>query len=214
MLIVVRDGLPFAPLESPDVGRLLNMAATAARGYSAEALALVFEGVVPTEAPNPLTGQGWQRGEADDARRRHDGIARGWAHEALVVSIVTWDGAERATTQRLTTVAERMSWGGIMLQDKVVGVATPLRLALAESPIDPAAVPDPGDHMVAASGAPFYSQERGRIVLDVGCTRLLDRQLDPGSATLLTADAEQADQWRSEGLMDWQIAEQPALHTG
>lgn len=214
MLIAVRDGLPFALLESPAVGGLLDLAAIAARGYGAEALALVFEGVVPAAEVNPFTGRPWQRGEADDCRRSHDGIANGWVHEALVISIVTWDGAERATTQWLTDVAGRITWGDIVLQGNGVGVEPPLRLALAESPIDPAAVPDPGDHMVALPGAPFYSPERGRIMLDVGCTRVLDRQLDPGSVTLVAANAQLADRWRSEGLMDWQIAEQLAPHTG
>ena len=53
------------------------MAATPARGYGAEALAKVLEGEVPDVEVNPLAGQPRQRGEADDARLHHDGIANG-----------------------------------------------------------------------------------------------------------------------------------------
>lgn len=61
---------------------------------------------------------------------------------------------------------------------------------------DPARIPDPGDDLLRGDpeNGPFYSAARGRVVLDVGITRILGSEiLGRGEITFLASSQEQAD---------------------
>ncbi len=130
LLIVIRGGRLIALVESNDVSQLLAQAELAASGYSADFLALTFEGVVPAAEVNPVTGQPWQRGEADAVRLQHNGLAKGWVEEIVVVAIVGRAGASRTTTYSITAADDGLSWDSERFGHRPVGVESHLQQAL------------------------------------------------------------------------------------
>ncbi|WP_156432626.1 hypothetical protein [Mycobacterium sp. M26] len=205
LLIVIRGDRLTALVESTDVSGLLAQSELAARGYDADFLALTFEGVVPVADVNPLTGQPWERGEADAVRLQHDGISRGWVEEIVVVAIVGRAGESCTTTYSITAVEDGLSWDSERFGSRPVGVESYLQQALAAPPLDSAEVRDPGADFVASDDAPFLTPEAGRLSLDIGCTRIIDRRLEYGVAALIAHDDREAATFASEGLMDWQV---------
>src|SRR5690554_2682691 len=85
LLMVVRDGGPCAVLSSPVPGMLLQVLEIVGAGFGADALALVLESVVPLVELSPLTGRAWVPGEMEQVWLEHDGVAKCWVSEALVV---------------------------------------------------------------------------------------------------------------------------------
>lgn len=205
LLIVIRGGRLIALVESNDVSRLLAQAELAARGYGADFLAMTFEGVVPAAEVNPVTGRPWQRGEADAVRLQHDGLAKGWVEEIVVVAIAGRAGASRTTTYSVTAADDGLSWDSERFGHRPVGVESHLERALMAPPLDAAEVRDPGAEFMASDDAPFLTPEAGRLTLDIGCTRIIDRRLEQGVAAMIALDDHEAATFTAEGLMDWQV---------
>ncbi|MFT4125641.1 MAG: hypothetical protein QM662_05365 [Gordonia sp. (in: high G+C Gram-positive bacteria)] len=208
-LLAVRDGTPLAWVDHTEVNALLGAADVVASGYGADALAVVLEAVLPLVETNPLTGENWRPGEADDVWREHDGAERGWVSECLVIELMTRAGERVAVSQPFRVTGDGIDWADDVLGIGGTGLADVLAGALSRPAVDPATVPDPGEHFVAPEGAPHLPPDRGRIALDVGLTRVLDRQLTVekpgGGARYIVADEAAAERYRAEGLMAHQL---------
>ena len=205
LVFAIRGGRLVALVESADLSDLLRQLPLAAAGFGADALVLAVEGVAPMTETNPLTGAPWQRCEAEQVRVDHDGIAEGWVRELVIVVSVVRDGT-RTTAYTLEECDGELRWDADAYAPGPVGVEPVLERALQQPAADPATVRDPGDAMVAAADAPFLSPERGRLTLDIGCTRVIDRQLgEQGRAALIAEDDAAEALYRSEGLDPWQV---------
>lgn len=217
-LLVHREGRVVAVLTAADPSALLRAAGTAGVGYGAEALTLVLEGVVPLVPVHPGTGEPWRPGETEDYWRAHPAEAGTVVSEVLVVGTGMRNGEVASGSLPFARVGEghdtaaltddgaaRFVWGTYRPEGaESIGNALVTRLQVA--PADPGAVRDPGDGFVAAPDAPFFSPERGRVVLDIGTTRLLDRDLGEDGGALLVVDSDRdAEPYRAEGLMPWQV---------
>lgn len=199
-----------ARLAHPDPNTLLRNAAMAGAAYGAEALAVVLEGVIPLVPTNPVTGEPWGRGEAETAWLEHDGVARGWVTETLLISVGGRDGdaVDQALPFRPTTGAIEWAAEPTPINSPIGGL---LVKQLEHPAVDAARVPDPGDSFAGdPENGPFYDPAVGRQVLDIGFTRTVGRELFPdGMAMLLVASSEEADALISEGLPSWQCAIHP-----
>lgn len=111
-LLILRNRLPAAVLHHGEIGELLGVAGTAARAYGADALALVFEGVLPLVPENPLTGAEWESGEAHEVWRDHDGVAQGWVSECQLVSMVTREMRAAVTARPFVLGGSGVTWSG------------------------------------------------------------------------------------------------------
>lgn len=208
MLVVVRDSKPCAVLSSADPSQLLRAAGVAGAGFGADALALVLEAVVPRVPENPLTGLPWARGEAEQVCREHDGAVKGWVAEALMVLVGFRDQRIAQQSWAYQVVDDSVVWDGPFGEVSAGGLADRVARTLADSTVlDPSRVPDPGDGFSGDQvNGPFYDPAYGRVVLDIGCTRVLSNQLgSDGNVALLASSVERADYLVSEGLPTWLV---------
>ena len=208
-LVVVRDGRVVAWIDHTEMGDLLGVVPMAAGGYGADALAVVLEAVFPLVPANPVTGEEWRRGEADELWREHDGAAKGWVSECLVVEFLGRDGSHAGMALPFTMGAEGIEWTATSRPTGGAGLAQALGRGFQAPVADPGQVPDSGDRIVAAPDAPLLPPEQGRLVLDVGLTRILDRrfmlEVPSGSASLVVPDEAAAQRYRDQGLEYWQV---------
>src|SRR5690606_16382286 len=86
-MVAIREERVVAVLASPELGDLLRVAELAGMSYGADALALVFEGVLPVAPINPVTDAAWERGDAEQVWLDHDGGRRGWVTEIAITAI-------------------------------------------------------------------------------------------------------------------------------
>lgn len=209
-LLVIRDGAPIALLQHTELSTVLKASGQAAMGYGADALAVVFEGVFPLVDTNPITGAPWQRGEADEVWRDHHGAARGWVSEVQVVEATARNGDRQSIVTPFQLTGADLNWqssdrnptGGEAFTRTMVR-------AFENPPADCTRVPDPGEQFQAAEEAPIMPPDRGRRALDVGLTRIIDREFTlgddgDGSAALIFTDAAAADAYFADGLASWQ----------
>jgi hypothetical protein len=206
LLIATRNDSLLAVLSGGDLNFLLGLADTVAAGYGADALALVIEGVLPTVEQNPLTGQAWQRGEAEALWREDDGVEKSWVAEAHITAIAFRGGATANEAWSFRVKDGRINWGDEPLRSSVSGLDTLLLARLSRPALDAARVPDPDIPGADPANGPFYPVDYGRVALDIGCTRSLGNQLgDRGDAILLVDSEERADYLIGEGLPRWQV---------
>lgn len=188
LLLVVREGKLVAGVNAGDLNLLLGAAGKAAALY-AEALAVVVEGVFPIVETDPVTGNSWERGEAERLWLEHDGV------EGLGLG-----GADRRRDVRTghrgggVAIPGRrgvVAWGEQPLPLSGTGLAGALAGRLEGPVMDPARVPDPGDGFAGdPENGPFYAPEYGRVALDIGCTRILGNQLlGRGEACLIVGES-------------------------
>lgn len=206
-LLVIREGETVAVLSSGNLNRLLGLAATAAAGYGADTMAVVIEGVFPLVPANPLTGQPWQRGEAERLWLEHDGAGKGWVSETQILAVALRSGATINEACPFELSDGTLTWGAAPLDLSRTGLAEAVAGQLKAPAVDPARVPDPGDGFAGdPENGPFYEAGYGRIVLDVGCTRILAGELlGHGEACLVVTSRERADYLIGEGLHSWQV---------
>ncbi len=207
LLLVLRDGTPVAALSSGALDPLLRLAGTAASGYGAQALALVVEGVVPLVAVNPLTGEAWQRGEAEQVWLEHDGVAQGWVAETQILAVAERTGETVDEGWPFRLASDTVEWADAPLALSGTGLSRAVAARMRGPVVDPARVPDPGDRLAGdPENGPFHPPEYGRVSLDIGCTRVLGDQLgDDGEVFLIVESCDRADYLIREGLPLWQV---------
>ena len=207
LLLAIRGNKLVAALNSRDVNALFGLAETAVAGYGADALALVTEGVVPMVRENPLTGRPWERGEAERLRLDNEGVDKGWVSEVQITTLAVRGGTTSDEAWPFRLDSALLSWGQEPLGITLSGVDRVLTACLEAPLMDPARVPDPGDHFAGdAQNGPFYELDYGRVTLDIGCTRILANQLlGRGGASLIVDSEERAEYLISEGLSSWQV---------
>jgi hypothetical protein len=206
-LLATRGDKLVVALSSGDLNALLALAATAAAGYGADALALVVEGVLPLVGENPVTGRSWERGEAEHLWLNNDGVDKGWVSEAQITALAFRDGTTSDEAWPFRVNGGVLSWSREPLGNVRSGLGSVLAAHLDGPVMDPARVADAGDDFVAdPERGPFYDSEYGRLVLDIGCTRAIGNQLlGRGEACLIADSAVRADYLVSEGLPSWQV---------
>ncbi len=100
MLVAYRGEEPVAhifPEQQVNRDEMLKCALLAVRGFSADMLALIFETWQATDLINPVTGKRWGPREMQDAADNHDGVAKGWITDALMVSVYNRAGDATST---------------------------------------------------------------------------------------------------------------------
>ncbi len=194
LLLVVREGKLVAGVNAGDLNLLLGAAGKAAALYGAEALAVVVEGVFPIVETNPVTGNSWERGEAERLWLEHDGVEKGWVSEAQIVAVTFRTGETAEAVWPFRVADGVVAWGEQPLPLSGTGLAGALAGRLEGPVMDPARVPDPGDGFAGdPENGPFYAPEYGRVALDIGCTRILGNQLlGRGEACLIVESDDQA----------------------
>jgi hypothetical protein len=75
-----------------DGQRIASTARTMAVGFEADAVAISTDSYVSDHQQNPMTGQPWNYGAMELLADQHDGIARGWVKEALMIAVYRHDG--------------------------------------------------------------------------------------------------------------------------
>lgn len=94
-----------------DRDQMLNLVYIAASGYEADVVATAFETwIAHNLAENPLTGRPWVPGDMQDLVENHDGRAKGWIVDALMISAVNRAGDFRARTVPYRTKGRRVEW--------------------------------------------------------------------------------------------------------
>lgn len=209
-LIVVRDGRPVAQLRSADVGAVLDNAGIAATGYRADALAVVIEGVMPLVDTNPITGQPWDSGEAEDVWQDHDGAARGWVTEVQIIATALRTGETAEDAWALRVENDTVRWGEGTLDMSATGLPDELAAHLETPAADPERVPDPGDLLTPgfagdAENGPFLPRDEGALRLDAGCTLMLANRLgEEGDILVFAHDEDYALDLADQGVPgDW-----------
>lgn len=205
-LAAVRAGRVVALLAHPDPNTLLRNAAMAGAAYGADALAIVLEGVIPLVPANPVTGEPWGRGEAETVWFEHDGVARGWVTETILISVGGRDGDTVDQAVPFRPTSDSIEWAAepTQINSPIGGL---LVKQLEHPAVDAARVPDPGDGFAGdPENGPFYDAAVGRQVLDIGFTRTVGRELFPdGMAMLLVATDAEAEALIDDGLPSWQV---------
>lgn len=207
LLLVLRDGRPVAALSSGNLNMLLRVAGTAAAGYGADAMALAVEGVFPLVDANPLTGQAWRRGEAEQLLLEDNAAEKGWVAETQILAVAHRSGTTSDQGWPFKLVDGSVAWGDQPLPLSGTGLAESVAARMDGTVLDASRVPDPGDGFAGdPENGPFYAAEYGRVALDIGCTRILGNQLNGhGEAFLIAGSVEQADYLVGEGLPNWQV---------
>ena len=72
---------------NPDRDLMLRLAQWCAVGLSADVVALRSEGWTRVSDLNPVTGRDWEPGEMGQVATEHDGLAKGWVSEGLIISV-------------------------------------------------------------------------------------------------------------------------------
>lgn len=206
-LLVIRDGLPIAVLSSTELNQLLGLAETVATGYGADGGVLVVEGVFPLVKLNPITGEPWQRGEAEQVWLKHDGAENGWVSETQILAMALRSGETADEVWPFRLGESSVTWGDAPLSLSSTGLAQALNNRMQGPVIDDSRVPDPGDGLRGdPDNGPFYSREYGRVALDIGITRVLANELAAnGSANLIVESDERAEYLVGEGLQSWNV---------
>lgn len=185
----------------PDRDAMLEAAWIAARGFSADVIAVTMEtyqGTATTtgddreawdrgEIPqmlNPLTGKPLEQGDLTDLALNHDGIARGWVTEALVTQVLNRAGDSKFVTQPYRIVGREVEWTPLpdTLREDMDSEGFDYRGIVPESLAD-AMRADTIDQVVAKetllsmgtlSG---LGEERARAHADVAAVRVISERL-------------------------------------
>jgi hypothetical protein len=207
LLLVIRGNDPVAALNSGNLNELLGVAKIAAAGYGADALALVIESVVPLIEVNPLTNRPWEPGEAESSWQEQGGVEKGWVAEAQLIVVATHGDDVYAIAQLYRVEGGLVIWGAISPGVELGVLQNMLAASLGGPVIDPARVPESDDLGGGdPANGPFYDANYGRVVLDVGATRVLGQRLLPGGeASLVVESNERAEALVAEGLPVWQV---------
>lgn len=92
---------------------MLWCARMAAGGFCADVIALTMETWYASagRTTNPLTGKQWGPGEMQDAADNHDGVAKGWIADALMVQVYNRAGDTAQITMPYSIKKRRVLWG-------------------------------------------------------------------------------------------------------
>lgn len=207
LLLAVRDGSPMAVLSCGELNVLLRFAGAVAAGYGADSLAVVIEGVVPMVGANPLTGNRWQAGEAEQLWREHEGAERGWVSETQILVVASRTGETAEAGWPFHRVDGSIVWGETQLKLSRTGLAEILMTRVATPVLDASQMPEPADDLGADSEHdPILDLEHGRLALDIGCTRIFGRQLaEGGKVWMIVGSGDEAERLVREGLPPWQV---------
>jgi hypothetical protein len=102
---------------SGDGTTIMRIGQLAAEGYRADAMIVCMDTYTAGEMMNPYTMKPWVRGDMEYLATHHDGIARGWVRDALMVLFVRRDG----TPSMYTMAYKRTETGVEWLSDKPRG---------------------------------------------------------------------------------------------
>ncbi|WP_156762101.1 hypothetical protein [Microbacterium karelineae] len=203
-------------MSSEDLDTLLRTVRSAAAGYSADAIAVVIEGVFPVVETNPITGREWLRGEAEQVFVEHNGVDRGWVAEAQILAMADRMGAIAEEAWPFRAVRGSVVWGAEPLAFSATGLTDVIAGHMIGPVVDATRVPDPGEGFIGDSErGPFYDRDRGRVVLDVGCTHMLEHEMGGhGQVIIFAASAAHRDRLLREGLALWQVEMLPGAVDG
>jgi hypothetical protein len=93
--------------------RVLEAADIAARGFGADAIALVMDTWCATDdfaLYSPLTGQSWGPGEMQHAAEDHGAVEKGWLSDALLVTVHNRAGDVAAVTLPYRIASREVIW--------------------------------------------------------------------------------------------------------
>jgi hypothetical protein len=90
---------------------LLRTALCAAAGFAADTLAVRFETWFSESETNPVTGQPWEDGQMQEAAERHDGVARGFVSDSIMVLAYNRAGDSRGQMLPFRIVGGAVVWG-------------------------------------------------------------------------------------------------------
>lgn len=123
------------PLVRQGRDAMVACARVAARGFGLDVLAMVFETFIASSETNPITGQPWRSGELNEVAGQHQGVAKGWVTDTVMVAVYNraGDSATRLMPYRivaktvvwsdLPVPAEGGRWGG-MVHEALVRIMT------------------------------------------------------------------------------------------
>lgn len=206
LLLVSRGGALCAALSSSELNPLLAGGAIAGAAYGADSLALVLEAIRPLTPHNPITGQPWERGEAEQLWRDQHAFSTGVVSEVQVFVVAGRDGSAAHSVTPFDVVDGSITWADPLEQGRSPGLDDVLATFLSAPPVDPARVPS-GENLSPDPGnGQFHDAAYGRVSLDIGATRILGRQLEgQGEALLLVGSESRAQYLIGEGLPSWQV---------
>lgn len=96
MIIAFRQGTMICmAVPGEGAGRVIAATARAmASGFHADSIMITSDTYGANRLDNPLTGERWATGEMEDVALNHDGIAKGWVHEALILNVLAREGRQ------------------------------------------------------------------------------------------------------------------------
>lgn len=98
------------PERAVDRDALLGCVLAAAVGFAADVLVTVHETWYATVLENPVTGKAWRAREMQDVAERHDGVARGWVTDAVMVVAYNRAGDLRGRSLPYRVAGRRLQW--------------------------------------------------------------------------------------------------------
>lgn len=76
-------------------GEVITATARAmASGFNADSIMILSDSYGARTWVNPLTGRRWEFGEMELLAEKHDGLVKGWVHEALILTVITRDSRQ------------------------------------------------------------------------------------------------------------------------
>lgn len=154
-----------------------------------------------------MTDRTWQPGAAEQLWREQGGVERGWVSEMQVLAVASRTGGTTEMGWAVRHVSGSDEWTYMPIELFRTGVAKFLGTRLGTPALDASRVLDPGGDPVGDGGhGSFLDLEQGRLVLDIGRTRVLGKQLgEEGDICLVVHIADEAEELIGEGLQPWQV---------
>ncbi len=113
-IVIERGGEPISQVVVRQHQRdmILGVVSFCAAGFDADRMGVLFETYGSTHRRNPLTGRDWDAGDMDELASKHDGITKGWVHEALTILAVNRAGdvGMLQLPFRIVGIKQHLSW--------------------------------------------------------------------------------------------------------
>lgn len=173
----------------PDRDRMLDIAHMAAVGFSADVLAVTMETFSARILENPVTGEPWGHGEMAQVVEQHDGLAKGWVHEALMTQVLNRAGDVAGRIQPYVLDGGRtVEWVDTPPDAEGAELRGLVPDALAAAMAEPTMLQHAGRDMMARHLLAELGAERAAAHADVGVVRVLEERYGGEVMVLLAAE--------------------------
>ncbi len=207
-LVALREERVLCAAQAPALDAVLDVAPTLCIGLAPQLVVLAAEMTYPIEQNNPMTGEPWQTGEAQDAARTHDGVAQGWVRDGIAYTCMTRERKAAMYIQDVTVEGTEVTFADpVAAKPADTSLMDKLAAAMSYEPLDPSMVsrregaPEPGPAKPEVNPG-YVPAAQGRLTLDAGAANTLHKKLAEadGNLVYIAASNEQAMKLMASGM--------------